>query len=356
MKEGWISADQMRTELTAAGSSITDSQIERWRRQGLLPRPEQIGRGQGRGSIVIVPPESAAQALEIQRLYAIREKRDWVGWQLWLRGYQVDNRYWKPAIEQARSDIRQVRQYARNSDRITQSQLPEVEQLKVHVLAIFRNTPVYAPMTQIAAEMLETLLNFGKEIVLGQFSGFSRIGDNEPNSEERSAAIAMIGAAAADRDHIGEQKLNFKGPIESILSNLSKSIGTVSRSRSMAEPSVQARQEFLQILETAADLYRSLSWIFGQSAFGLGVINRIAANPAINLQAAMLLIWSPFRQMTDDILSPTEIEKLHGKTREIAELALQLRAYIDALPGDSPLRNMANLKRHLKRGRTIKIP
>jgi hypothetical protein len=65
-------------------------------------------------------------------------------------------------------------------------------------------------------------------------------------------------------------------------------------------------------------LYRHFKPQFGRNAFGLGAFIRIAASPAITLQAAMLLIWAEFRQISKTKLLFSEIVNLHNSALEFA--------------------------------------
>jgi hypothetical protein len=93
-----------------------------------------------------------AQAREIARLYAIRRKRDWVGWQLWLRGFDVAERYWREPLENACNAILDTRRAALRYERSAQAAKIDSDTLKSRALLTVRNTPLYAPLGKIRAE------------------------------------------------------------------------------------------------------------------------------------------------------------------------------------------------------------
>lgn len=326
----WISADAMRTELHVARSTISPSQIERWRREGLLPRPRQIGRGRGQGSIVAVLAASAAQALEIQRLFKIREKKDWVGWQLWLRDYAVDERYWRPALKRARAILRNVRDAARTYRNATQDREVDLSQLRKNVLTIVSGAPLHSPLRLLNPEMLETLVGFGIEVLLGEFGGFSR---DEDGQAELAAISAMVGTQAADRSIVSGHQIDFAARIEIVLRDTSTGLQKLSRKRVLAEPSSSSREEFISVLEIASMLYRSLTPIFGRSALGLRTFHRIAAKPAIDMEAVMLLSWMALRDMSDSLLTRLEIREMREAALTLAKSA---RKWREQFEGASP--------------------
>lgn len=312
LEQGWITGKEMRAALAAARSPVTPEQIERWRREGLLPSPRQVGHGRGKGSHVEVPSASVTQAQEIARLYAIRRKRNWVGWQLWLRGFDVAERYWREPLENARNAILDMQQAARQHERSSLAMKMNSDTLKSQVLSAARNTPIYAPLTKIRADYVETLCGFLLEIILGKFAGFSREGNLQPNRQERDAVLAVLGAKSVDSQHIAD----FAGSIESELQNIAKAFRAIARRNSIAELSPEIRREFFAAMEIGISLYWISKIIFEPNA--LGMFHRIATNPAIATQAVMLLGWTEYRKTSNTILSFSEILEMHGLAVELA--------------------------------------
>lgn len=312
MKHGWITGAEFRDALANAGSSATAEQVERWRREGLLPHPRQIGHGRGKGSHTEVPFASVAQVQEIVQLYAIRRKRDWVGWQLWLRGFGVAERYWREPLENARKALLDTRKAVVRYERSSLAANANPTVIKDQVLSAVRNTPLYAPMTKIPAEYVETLTGFFQEIVLGEFSGFSREGNSNPNRKERNAVLTVMGANTAGSRLVA----GFSATIESELKDIAKAFAAVARRNSIAEPSREARHEFLAAMEIGISLYWISKPILGHRA--LGIFNRIATNPAIATQAAMLLGWTEYRNVSNSILPLSAIDEMRNSATAIA--------------------------------------
>lgn len=342
--EGWITGDQMHAELVAAGARVSQTQIERWRRNELLPRPKQIGRGRALGSLVMVPPESAKQAIEIARLFRIREKRDWVGWQLWMQGYTVGERYWRLPMEQARASLLRTQQAARNFVDPAQDDGPGLDTIRSLTLAAVRDTPLYASLAKMDPAFLETLIGFASEIVSGQFGGFSREGDAKPDRRELSAVKAVLGASAADRHAVGGIRINLD-PIEPILRELSTAFGNSDPNAPLAEPPIELRRELAQAIGIATSLYQALSPVFGRKALGLGTLNWIAANASITLQASLLIIWSEFRLISEEIMTSAEITTLSRDAGALLELAEQWRAHFDDSPPEEQSKLLTDLRK-----------
>lgn len=307
MESCWITGAEFRDALANSVSPATAEQVERWRREGLLPRPRQIGHGRGRGSHTVVPSASVAQAQEIIRLYAVRRKRDWVGWQLWLRGFAVAERYWREPLEDARNALLDTRQAAQRYERLSLAAHSDPVAIKDRVLSAVRHTPIHAPLTKIPAEFVETLTGFLRDIVLGRFIGFSHESNSQPNRKERNAVLKVMGA-----DTPGSRRIaDFAGTIESELQDIAKAFSTIARRNSIAEPSREARHEFLAALEIGTSLY----WISKATLRhkALGTFNRIVASPAIATHAAMLLGWAEYRKISNSILPLSAIDEMRNQ-------------------------------------------
>lgn len=95
-------ADEVRAELASYGSDATPRSLRNWRSKGLLPDIVQRSRRRGRGTETLFPPTTAQQSVAIQKLYSKGLSTEKVGWELWVRGYLVDEKYWKPHFDKAR--------------------------------------------------------------------------------------------------------------------------------------------------------------------------------------------------------------------------------------------------------------
>ena len=102
----WISTADVEAQLQLEGSSVTSRQLERWRSDGLLPPVIQIGAGAG--SVIWHPPVTARQAVAIERALAAKNRVAFAGEVLWAAGFEVDDRHWRPQLEQSRATMARV--------------------------------------------------------------------------------------------------------------------------------------------------------------------------------------------------------------------------------------------------------
>lgn len=314
MENHWISAQEFRAGLLNAGSNATPDQIERWRRNGLLQRPKQTGLGRGRGSLINVPAISIAQTLEIERLFAIRRKLRWVGWQLWLNGFPVSEEYWHQPLQTAQRWVLEVRAVARQFD-ITQLNVDQdSECIKQVIVTAMRGTALDSQLNKIPAELVETLAGFLQEIVTSNFQGFSPDTDLRPNADERDAVLRAVGVKSKSAQEI----VDFAGSIEIELEQISKAFSVISFRNAIAEPPIEARQDLRYAIEIALYSYRNSKTLTGGKSFK--VLNRIATKPAIIIQAIMLLLWAEYRQISKTILPFSEIAEIHRQVSELSQI------------------------------------
>ena len=82
-------AEQLLTVAASKNYTVSLRQLERWRKQDLLPRPRTIPLGRPRGTCSVYPPGTDQQLLAVCRLYAKKRNAHHVRWHLWMEGYPI---------------------------------------------------------------------------------------------------------------------------------------------------------------------------------------------------------------------------------------------------------------------------
>ena len=95
----WESQAEVDACLRETG--VTMDQVRRWRREGLLLDVEQAWPEAYHGSEVSYPASTCAQIKAAKELFETKNRVDFVGWELWWRGFPVDERHWRPLLIQA---------------------------------------------------------------------------------------------------------------------------------------------------------------------------------------------------------------------------------------------------------------
>src|SRR5579871_3819750 len=89
---------QEAVEACRIALGVTEEQERRWRWEGLLLRAEQVSNRYS-GSFVFYEPGYCAQMEAAAALYRIKHRAAYVGRQLWLQGFRVDEVYWLPWLK-----------------------------------------------------------------------------------------------------------------------------------------------------------------------------------------------------------------------------------------------------------------
>jgi len=85
--DGWESADDLLAYAAAAGHPVTRTQLIRWHKRGLLPRPRARYFHGRKGAETYYPPGTSAVLLQVCELTSRTKSLDAVAWQLWWAGH-----------------------------------------------------------------------------------------------------------------------------------------------------------------------------------------------------------------------------------------------------------------------------
>src|SRR5215207_5229172 len=85
----WESREELLSLARSSGFDLSEPQLARWHRAGLLPRPTQRPLGRGHGTQTVYPPGTEGQLLALCGVHAEVRSLDRVAWHLWWAGYDV---------------------------------------------------------------------------------------------------------------------------------------------------------------------------------------------------------------------------------------------------------------------------
>ena len=218
MLEGENLAEILR-HAVQAGFAISRAQLERWRNRGLLPKVRQVGLGRGAGSQVVYPTGSASQAVAIARLLAEKEKFEVVGWRLWMMGYEVEERYWRPHLIQV---TLQFRNFLAALIRIERKY--ELENFTIYdkIVGIIQNYgKINLSFSRIKNEIRVFILSTIMSVAKGEFYGFDNREDTSLQNDI-SFLIAALGVPSSGPMHDIARDVGFFRLIENVLINISQ--------------------------------------------------------------------------------------------------------------------------------------
>lgn len=302
MQERWETWLEIQRLCALAYVEVSKDQLERWRLKGLLPKVSQVGKGRGAGSETRYPIGTGNQAISIVQLLSIKEKFNFVGWQLWMRGFTVDERYWKPDIVDSIYQLKRTPAYVRLMDKKYSTDAKSVyDQIPPD---IFQHTPLAKGIAKLSPNMQALSFGLLGEVATGRFNSFTEIPSDDPkinmDTISKFIGIPMQPIVAGIFP-----KLDFEKDFELQLGAISNALHDFRTNPSITIERItpDIRREFLAVLDIAGNLQLAIP------AFRKSAIGRFA-NAFANdqkLQAFGIVLWSVFREMgtiqsNDDVM------------------------------------------------------
>jgi hypothetical protein len=272
--------DQAEVNAVLAETGMTMDQVRRWRREGLLPDVVQ-DRQAYRGSVVLYPKGTCAQIRAASALFKQKNRVDYVGLRLWRLGFPVDEKHWRPRLQQQ----------GRMLDRVFPLLMRLVQRFNrdwrdetLYDYAAKRLGPVDGIVLsrikgRIDSQEMPTVLRVIGDVGTGEFDGFESSVAGEERTSDEALTIRALDLTKAGLDSILGRQLNLIELLPSGLKDVSAAIsmGNFERvANAPAEKIARARDDAENSLSIALNLYDANRWIYGDGAFGLRLIAWIA--------------------------------------------------------------------------------
>jgi hypothetical protein len=296
---GFELAGNLVLRAKSAGYDIDTGQIARWNRAGLLPKPRQHGLGQGNGSDVRYPLGTGDQLMVLCWIHRRFRKLEAVGWYLWLNGFSVDSKYFRPVL------INAVQYLELN-----------LRTIRTKVFDIAYDIVSLRPNGERFLESLATLRTDNhhfrrarRRVGAGQIGEFCRIvltlatgayrADSEHNEQDRETDRAMLvkgfGLSRAWIDRTDDGTTLLTGDIRPDLERLSMRLAKLTKRRMLAaimsNKIETARDELRLFMAGLTFTYHEYEKTYGPGAFGLAVIAAFGTIIDIQWQAILILLF-----------------------------------------------------------------
>jgi len=292
--------------------------VRRWRREGLLSKEIDWRPG----SAVRYPKGTCSQIRAIAVLFKEKDRGKYVGRRLWIYGFPVDEKYWRPSLQkQGRLLdrffpllIRLVQRFDRDwqSETLYDSAAKRLASVEDVVFSRIKG--------RIDPREMPTVLRVIGDVGTGEFDGFeTSIAGEEQTSDEALTICALDFAKAGSNAILGKQ-LNLIELLPSGFKNVTAAIsmGNFERiANSPAEEIGRARNDARNGFLIGLYLYEANRWIYGDGAFGLRLIAWIARKAPDPLIDVMTLMMFRLRQIPGAILPSDEIEELAERARAV---------------------------------------
>jgi hypothetical protein len=321
-------------------TGVTRDQVNRWRRKGLLPEVEQTWPLAYHGSEVRYPVGTCAQIRAAKELFGTKDRVEFVGWELWWHGYEVDKRHWLRRLRLiARFGDRLLRKIRNESAERDRQHLPStvLDELADEISSDPRLTKV---KRRVGPDNLLSLLG----IVLGGIMG----GFNANlDSEDRKILDAGFDITQANMDQaLGHRLMLGDGLIDflSIISSLIET-RTLSEICNLSEDELKgARNDARTAINLALNFYDAALPVYGEKAFGLREAARQASKSSPNTEALFVLVFAALKRYSSFLLDNETITDLGKKAAAILKDFEELRR-LQQVPEFREALSVKNLRR-----------
>ena len=325
--EGWETRGEIDALLAEHRQSVTNAQLARWRREDLLPKVKQVQTAY-RGSEVLYPSGTASQILAILTLLKTKRKFEYVRWELWWRGFPVDERYWKPQLRNAlKWGDRVLKIWSWLVDRDDQSDRDATiyDEIKSPTKPNIVMSRIFG---RLADNRLPTFFRVLSEIALGRFDGFEPDLGQEDRQRDEPTVIEALDFRQSDTHAIMGQTLDLTATLAHALTTASGALQAQPWSKliDISEHELEtARDDVRHALSIAFALHEATEWIFGRQAFGLRFAALLQKNAPSLLKSFLVVAMAAMRRRPNDFYSSQQIASMAKEAEQMRQASMRLR-------------------------------
>lgn len=317
-----LSIEEIEALLRARGLSIPKSTLRSWREDGMLPAAE-------RGGLSRYSEPTVEQAIAVHRLYKCKRNKKFVGWNLWLEGFNVPERYWRPHFENdARNSFRAIRKVASLLSSDDDNKIDEFENCLVDNAA---QSIVPKPLKAIVRRMDTASLLGTVSLISNALAGNYREDKDSDFEQSRIDGVATLSGMSRKNHHtIQGESIKFTAALQSLLRSLAETPKTyldasLFSGNRLTELHV-ARDYFRYGLEVGANLHEAMRWIYGNNALGLKLAHWFRFDAPISVQASLIcLAMSILRHEPDAFQALDEVRQLKSASENLRAQSLMVQ-------------------------------
>jgi len=340
--DGWETQAQVDEVRGALG--LTPNQITRWRREGLLPDVMQV-QDPYHGSLVHYPLGTCRQVEAVARLFKVKNRSRYVGWQLWWEGYPVDEKNWRPRLEKSArlfdQGLGRLLQYLERDEQKPGKRTLQERMARSSVTNLVISRIRGRQSGAALATTFATILN----VASGTFEQFSLSDASEGKNADKARTIEAMDLDASETDTILGHRLNLVPELPNVFSAMSKALpgGGLSTVMTFPEQLVfRARDDVRNAFRIAVAHYDATKWIYGPAAFGLRLAAWIGRKQPDWLMPMIILGFAKLRQTSNQFMPSEQIAGLALQAEDNARLSVQLKSLAES---DRQFRRVLSPKR-----------
>jgi hypothetical protein len=309
--QAWEPRAKLLAAAHAAGFKLSDPQLGRLHRAGLLPNPRTHALGRGKGTASEFPPASTERLLRILEIQKQQRthKLGTIAWHLWW----LDGGRLTPPARGLLRDVAARWDRDRNElgDLLAREEAgePDAEREVEAIYLAAENDPVQGLLGTIrrnaGREGFSSVARVLAEVATGRFESYrdheQPAADGTPQPDSTGALLERaLGLDHARRDRIAGREPRFAGSSEAQLMLLSELIGAselTPLAASIPEEKLdQARGEIRNLLVLISTFAPMVERTLGGDASGYRTIARALTVRTPRLQAFVMLAWLALRR------------------------------------------------------------
>lgn len=348
------SKDELLAAAHNAGFDVTDTQLARWHRAGLLPKPHVQSLGRGKGTRSLYPPSSATRLIRIAEVHKQERRLRPAAWRLWWEdGGSLSAPAREHLIGVARDLDRQralVIKAFEGDDAGDPQAVAEMDELFRSMERDRLPQPLGEARRRVGPARFSIVGRIVLELIANRFDGFQT--DPETGEPEGVLLERSWGLERGRTDRLATAEPWLQGDLGPDMVKLARLIASkplVDFAESSADGDLDlARQEFTQFVVTMTTAARMMQRLFGPDALGYAMLARIFDMKSARGQATALLGWMALRQdpgLRDGMLQLAGLRTQAQATERLAEITEEMRKAVPELADLLSPENLASAQR-----------
>jgi hypothetical protein len=203
------------------GYSVSVTQLARWHRVGILPRPKQQSLGRDQGTQSLYPVGTGEQLLLLCKLHRQERLLAHLAWQIWWEGYPVDLQLITEILQQTAARLSErIGSFSmlKQFEQATNDKAPEEAEQVLDFIEQFANADLdYKPLRRIrkrlGKEQFTTFIRMLIDIASGTFQGHSTTYDRR----EVLIELRILAKGLGQNEPFLKDDANIEHFIENIL-------------------------------------------------------------------------------------------------------------------------------------------
>jgi hypothetical protein len=338
----WEERSAVVASVSAAGLTVSESQLARLHRAGAIFPPERRALGRGAGRPSWYPPGTTTRVIRLLQL-ADEERRlarrAWRAW--WYNGGQL-----VPAVRRllmaVADDLDAELQVARRLAQGQAEQDPEAEREADAIFEAAEHDRLAGPLARarhrVGKHQFPVVLQFLIEVAGGRFADYDH--DNMTGESLGPLIEKALGFERARSDTLSDARPWLQGDTAPDFAKLSRHFADLSFRKlagSSSDVLDAARREVRAFTTTVTAAGEMMEHVFGRDAFGYGTFARELRLDSFDTQGFLLLGWVQLGSDPETRQSMEEFVQLESEAVAGWERMTQIDTLRRAVPGFAQL-------------------